>query len=486
MCASRRLLPRLRESKFRGYEIPKTSPASISHEATFGIIAKGPSFKPDMLIKSLRDLSSVCSPSLAALSVLANRSAVSSTQFFPPQILETLDLFAKSGYSADAMALFAFLTARKDDLLNEASPKRIVVLMEAIAEIQLPMFHLSLWPDLREALVRVLPQLKRGTPTVLQALSKAGCTDSELVEALLVQAECCWLQGEIETKIFAHAIEAASRMSFASDPVRASLTVALSKRPIEKLSQLQSVALLVAALRAGADETTIAGLRARIKSFLARPDTPFDVARCLAGVCRHGVSLSPAEESLVNDFVESKLSDVNFAKFMPYTLRDLSLCSSGIEFTRVALENVVSQKSAIDRFSAEKLLALLRAAVLSGCGMEVVSRLVDPMTRSARQLSIRQARQLWEIVPGLVPVSPLPPLLPRGLESAPLSLETVGPYSLHRSDKGLQLLLPQYQVTRPGDTSSMRRDIELRLAAIHRDLQSRDDKSAASIVTSFS
>lgn len=260
----------------------------------------------------------------------------------------------------------------------------------------------------------------------------------------------------------------------------------LAKRPIEKLSEVQSVALLVAALRAGADEAIVAGLRDQIKSFLARPDTPFDVARCLAGLARHGVSLSPAEESVVNDFVESKLADLNFAKFMPYTLRDVSLCSSGIEFTRAAVENVVSQNATVDRYSAEKFLALLRAAVLSGCGMEVVSRLVDPITRSARQLSIRQARQLWEIVPGLVPVSALPPLLPRGVESSPLSLETVGPYSLHRSERGLQLHLPQYQVTRPGDTSSMRRDIELRLAAIQRELQSRGEKSAVSIVTSFS
>ena len=458
---SRQLFPRLRESRFRGNAAFKLANASLPSAETFGIVAKGSTFTPDAVIASLTRLSQVTSPSLVALSTLAARTAASSEQYYPPQIVDVLSIFSKIGFSDPV--LFEFISARKDDVLNECSPKRIVSLLDALSELQLPLFHASVWPDLRVQLVRVLPQLRRGIPTVLQALARQGCADTELIDALVAQAECVYKTGEIEKGVFFKSLECASRM-----PAYRSILTPLLQSHLTSLTDTditvnQAVDLLVAASRCQLADVEV--LHAKIKSGLTSEDV-FKCARLMASMSRHGLGAGTTSELIIN-FVETNLRNEQFFKFLPHSVLSMALLTTDAEneFANTVL-TALAQSPSLDRLSAEKLLCLLRAAHISQASQQVVDPILSHLNPIARQLSVRESRYLWEVAPGIVPVSALPPLVHLGRESAPLSVEVVGGYSLFKKDNALELLIPDYLVSRP--SGGVRRDTQLRLSALQR------------------
>ena len=441
---SRKLISRIRESKFRGTESFKLSPAALKPVDTFRIVAKGPAFKPDEVISALVDCSRVSSPSATALSVLSHRAAVAADQFYPPQIVEVLSLFGRIGFGG-SQDLFSLIVSRKSDVLSEASPRRIVTLIEAFANLQLPLFHPAIWPDMRAELVRVMPQLKRGITTVLRSLSKLGCTDTELVGALMAQAECLEESGEIEREYYVHALEAVSRIN---------KKFIAKKFSDKKFSTLQNAELLVAGKRAGipdiGNETDLfpSGL------------SGYDFARVMGLLGRSGIKI---DQDIIFERIEGLLKDKDFChRMMPYTLWNSVLTSdeSSNDFFKLVMSKLVG----LDRLAADKLLALLRVGKVIGTDTSDLEAL---LSITARQLSLREARYLWEVMPGIVPTTSLAPLIPRGQEAAELDIETVGPYSLYRKSEGLQLLAPAYQVYRPGSLE-VRRDMQLRLSALER------------------
>ena len=423
--------------------------ASLSMQKTFRIVAKGPSFSPDEVLQALTDCSRVSSPSLTALSVLSKRTSASADQYFPPQIVEALSLFGKIGYS-EASSLFEFFVSRKDDVLNEASPKRLVTLIEAFANLHLPLFHEAVWPAIRAELIRVLPQLKRGITAVLKSLASLGCTDTELVNGLLTQAECLYTTQEIEKEFFAHAIEAASRVEGMSDSVKRAIACIS-----HELSEVEKSAITAARLRVGLDA---------VEPSIDKKDR-YSAARVIGSMSRRGLIASPSTQKIITEFVEDALTDNDFChKMMPYTVLNAVLLSDSDEFLKLVVSRLAGPHA--DRLSADKLLCLLRAARILNMTGESVNRLESLITETARQLSVREARLLWDVLPGVVPASALPPLIPRGQESGILEIESVGPYNLYRKkDNELELLVPSYQMLRPG-SSVVRRDFELKSRAI--------------------
>jgi hypothetical protein len=369
---------------------------------------------------------------------------VAADQFYPPQIVEVLSLFGRIGF-ASSQDLFSLIVSRKSDVLSEASPRRIVTLIEAFANLQLPLFHPAIWPEMRSELVRVMPQLKRGISTVLRGLSSLGCTDTELVGALMAQADCLEESGEIEREYFVHALEAVSRMEKNLIPEK--------KFSDKKFSTLQNAEILVARKRAGLSGQVSGG---DLLSGLSR----YDFARVMGVLGRSGLKI---DQDIIYERIEELLKDKDFChRMMPYTLWNSVLTSDDSlnDFFRLVFSKLVG----LDRLASDKLLALLRTGKVIGADTSEIEAL---LSITARQLSIREARILWEVMPGVVPTTSLPPLIPRGQEAAELDIETVGPYSMYKKSEGLQLLAPAYQVYRPGSLA-IRRDMQLRLSALER------------------
>jgi hypothetical protein len=456
MCTTpvtRRMFPRLRESRFRGDSTFKPARASLSPEDSFRIITKGPTFKPEELIGALRTLGQVSSPSLTAVSVLCQRAAAAAEQFYPPQIVEVFSGLAKIGHT-DSEPLMSLLTERLGDVLNEASPRRIVLLIVAMADLELHLFSTEIWPPFRKEIARLLPQFKRGIPSLLQSLAKLGCKDLELANALLVQAECLYTTAEIEREFFVHAIEAASRIDGMSESVVRAMNVLN-----HDMSAGQKINVLAAHLRAGKSGQEI--IR-EVQPHIRGEGNGFNSARLLGMMGRLGITLQ-SENSPVIELLEKKFADEEFMhKFGGYLMLNAALVSdSGLDnFLRLALDKAVS-----DRLAADKLLALLRAARIVKADPSVEEKILNSLAVTARQLSVREGRYLWEITPGLVPTSALPLTDPfgnhlQGLENCP--------YRLREKSAGeLELLVPRYQaVSACGKT--VRREVALRLEAVRR------------------
>jgi hypothetical protein len=188
----------------------------------------------------------------------------------------------------------------------------------------------------------------------------------------------------------------------------------------------------------------------------------FNSARLLGMMGRLGITLQ-SENSPVIELLEKKFADEEFMhKFGGYLMLNAALVSDpGLnDFLRLALDKAVS-----DRLAADKLLALLRAARIVKADPSVEEKILNSLAVTARQLSVREGRYLWEITPGLVPTSALPLTDPfgnhlQGLENCP--------YRLREKSAGeLELLVPRYQaVSACGKT--VRREVALRLEAVRR------------------
>lgn len=436
---SRALVNRLRESRFRGNLSVKQQSASLSPEDTFRIVTKGPRMTVPEQLLALAQLANVSSPSLTAVKVMANRAAASSEQFYPPQIVESLTTFGKIGFS-DSDALLRLFESRMDDVLNEASPKRMVQLIEAFANLEIPIA--SVWPEIRVALIRVIPQLKRGIPSVLKSLASMGCADIELAHALLVQAEC--LLGETEASYFVQSIEAASRVDGMESAVAQALEVVSSSG--HKATSVQAVSLLTAALRVGHESAR--AFQNQLNQALLSDSEAYAQSRLLVAMGRHGLSTAH-----VGEVIERNMNDADFSqRMLPFVVYAGSLIGGADDVLRLVIHK---QLDKADRLSAEKLVDLTRAAVISGADASVTDELKALLRPVGRQLSIRQQRLLWEVVPDSTPVA------------CPGTVaEAVGPYSVRRvDDSTVSLRIPRYAVFRPGSTE-IQRAIQLRVNAI--------------------
>ena len=401
-------MSRIRESKFRGNSISKVVRSSLGVDPIY----KPPS-SPTALISELQRQSQLSSPSFSALSILAESASKSSAYFYPPQILQTLSLFGEISYSATE--LFSFLISRKTCLLNEASPKRLVELLRAMAALNLPIFHQAIWPELRAQLVQQLPQIRRGVPSIINSLSRQDCADEELVEALITQSVCT-------KNLIGESFFQAAKLGFGKIRL---LEYLRHDHPIGEtiylVSALYSLQLEI--------PTPLIG---KIRERFTEKD-PFKVGRLITRVSRCG--LSDFFQIEISNFAESCLSNPDFARsFLPYIVSDIA-CPHMVDLV------VKSQLGHAKNMSAEKLLHLISVAKEKEEWIE----LIKPI---ARQLTVRDARRLWEFAPGLVPVHALVPLL----RSDSAVCKTVGPYVIEKTnDEKYEYVLPYHAIYSPGN-----------------------------------
>jgi hypothetical protein len=360
-----------------------------------------------------------------------------------------IDLFSKISYSNSQ--LFEFFSSRKNDLLNEASPRRMVQLIEALSELQLPLFHEGIWGEVRAELVRVLPQLKRGIPTVIRALTYQGCGDEELVRGLLKQAELNWRNGDVEKEVLVSAIEAASRSGL--EGVLHDVGNLINEHTELKNSAGQSIKLLVASQRSGVDESQT--LHANIDTVFT--DSP-DGCRAIELMARLGISTLPVSAlNYAESVIASSARKIWAKKFLPFTLNSIARIGGHDEFVKIALSTVQ-----LDCLSGEKLLHMLRALdMVSGGDQQTLrDKIITNLTPLVKQLTPRQSRLLWECVPGMHAVHALPPLLRPGREHLNVNAVCIGPYTVEKRTNAHVLRVPRFM--------KGRRDIEFRQSALSR------------------
>ena len=435
--SSRVLFPRVRESKFRGNTTYKPTLSSLPLEETYRVLSKGASFGVNDLIQSLTAHSRVGNPSFDALSILANRAANSSSFFYPPQILQAISLFQKISYSQPE--LFEFIASRKTDLLNEASPRRIVTLVSAMADLHLPLFHGEIWPEIRSEICKLAPQFRRGIPKLVRSLVYQNCADVELLNGLLTQAVCLVESGELERSVLIHSIFEASKIGLGKE--------FFNHISLENATLNQSVYLAGIALRMGQpwerfESQILTGFNGQIYSTARLIQLCFRV-----GVASRNINLAIAQ------FLENNLENADYCrKFLPYNLFAVSAVG---DFANLVLKKV---SPAIDTYSAEKLLLLARASLVAGNdSADLFMNAIKPI---ARQLTVRQSRLLWECAPGIIPVHALPPLVAPGTHE--IDTVVVGPYTLTNQHT---LTLPKDEIFVPGSTET-RPEISLRLNAL--------------------
>jgi hypothetical protein len=277
-----------------------------------------------------------------------------------------------------------------------------------------------------------------------------------LIKALVAQAEC--VKGEVELEFFYKAIESASRMHASAEFLREHID-----RPVST-GGLITCFIAAAAARSQADSLDFYLEKLNEKLEIG---SLYERARLVQAIARFGLQGRARLSQSVAACIETAVaSDADFThKFLPYTLFSGAVIG-GIDSTvSFAIQSLVNRKQT-DRLSAEKLLCLLRAARITNSDESVIEALKENLKPVSRQLTVRQSRCLWEVLPGFVPVSALPPLTRRGKESDVIDFETVGPYNLLKtSGDVLEFLVPEFQVVRPGG-SEIRPDARLRLNSL--------------------
>lgn len=430
----------------------------MSSESTFSALVSAPKMRPDEIVSTLDQLGQIATPSNALLTTLARRCRDSSSLFFPPQIIRALTGFSKISFSSPD--LFTFAVSRKEDLLVEASPKRVVDLVSAWSDLHLPLFHPELFDEfLRPAIVRVIPQLKRGIPELLRAFAEQtgeGDRDtSTLILALLKQAELNHKSGEIEAEVWLKCLEAGSR--FQLPDVREYVRDELVKHETRP-NTASAVYHAIASQRVAAS----------VRHPVFRSPDAFSVSRNIELAARLGGSDVFGDEKIIFDHLESALNDQQLQRSMlPFNLSSMARMGGDTATIELLLDQIMKAPS-LTTLSAEKLLSLFRAAKIARADPmigEKIDKLIAPI---AQQLTVRQARLLWECSEGMGPVSALPPVF--GFKSdwtTDIPTRVVGAYTVVDAEEGRgTMTVPHFRLF--ANEGVIRPEMKLRQTALRR------------------
>lgn len=164
----------------------------------FRRIWEAPTQHPGDVLISLRALRAERGCDLALLRSLARRFLQNAEEFFPPQIDELLAVFADLGFHDDA--LLRGFVGRMGDVIDTASPKRVVWIMRSGAALRL---RPDAWfPHLLPQLKFHIPNMREGIPSVLSSLSELRVRDPVLAEVLLTQGLLAELDDGYFSRVF--------------------------------------------------------------------------------------------------------------------------------------------------------------------------------------------------------------------------------------------------------------------------------------------
>jgi len=425
------------------------------------------SASPDDVTRSCSELVKERSGDVFLLQALSKRFHESAEEFFPPQIDEILGCFAELGH-ADEPFLAGFI-GRLDDVIADASPRRVVRLLRNGAILQLePDAWLSfVLPQLH----RHLPNLREGVPSVLGSLHALRLDDAELIDLLATQG--LLVARKSDDGFFARLFEQWSRHG-ASHEEMEGRGRELAGSCIEAFDIRDSLNLLAGLVRCGAAEAST--LEGQLEDKL-RGAALEDAVVALLWMRR--LSLRSARLwQVCGDSVELALKNQKFVRdHLPESMDTLaSLGGAGAEgeaeATLVAsLLSAAETQKALPRYPAHKALQLLRAAALTadkeGLDAKVVAALplreaAMQVARMGQQLTLwerRAARQAAELIDdvgkrhGLSLEAEISGL--RSLSSLPLP-PLIGAHEAEEEDWTLVQAGPELLLTADGDAAAVR------------------------------
>ena len=413
--------------------------SSLSPLEVYESISLAPKLGPDAFLRELKKTSLTTSPDVQLLEALSARFLTNSEEFFPPQILESLTLFAECGFSNEK--LFEAFTGRANDILANPSPRRITTIISLFSKLNLPLFNPHFWTLFRPHAINNLPHMTSRLVSICAALANQGCVDETFLTGIFTRLEICHQSGVLDDLGFLrgcekiacmHSGNLADLIFSAVEPINGDLTVELLKMVI--LHRLGKEALEVDAGNISNHEHVI-------------------------NLASEAVSLGVFSPRLAEE-VFARLERISPLKNSRSFIRGIDAAAK-LAFSPSTPSPAVPlfiQKLEIGNLSSKRLLTLLRANHLSlGVENSSIEELIN-----VKQLTLKEKRLLWDISEKCE-ASPFPPLLPPGNDKK-MTSRVVGPHVLLNKT----IFAPTWKLKCSNDVKRIRPDAWLTLQGLKR------------------
>eukprot|EP00927_Polykrikos_kofoidii_P038325 TRINITY_DN3265_c0_g3_i1.p1 TRINITY_DN3265_c0_g3~~TRINITY_DN3265_c0_g3_i1.p1 ORF type:complete len:559 (-),score=101.75 TRINITY_DN3265_c0_g3_i1:94-1770(-) len=370
----------------------------------FRRVFDSPTMDSDAVVATLDELVAERNGDARVLQALSLRFRSHAEEFFPPQIDSVLASFAELSYSDEAL-LHGF-AGRLDDMMSDASPRRVVRVLRNGAKLRFPPHD---WLDgVLPQLHRHMPNLREGVPSCLASLHALRWNEPELVELLLTQGLI--VAEELGDAFFTRVFETWSRHG-----VRHANAEKVAVTLVTKDFDLRDSINLLAGLRrcSGKEQAKAAdGLEQKIVTLLNT--APIEqVVVALTWMQRLSFQSTLVWRASA-DAVELALQNRKFVRDqLPIAAHALAsvLGESSTAAEAALLVNLLRAKETTDmlpRYQATQLLHVLHATAIAAvaCGPGSASEkdlassmpgaMTDAVTRLTRQLTLPERRCFWQ------------------------------------------------------------------------------------------
>jgi len=324
---------------------------------------------------------------------LAKRFYNHAEHFFPPQMVQTMEAFGRSGYAGDAYIDAAFI-GRLDDITANCGTRRLVQLLRAASVLRIEPLE-EWWPTVVEPLcIEHVKNIVEGIPTMVDALSELPDVDyrvGALLEGFRIQLECA---PGVTPAIFSKSLERLSRVykkkGLNLDPLRDhayglmkdSKSLHSKDRlnlltAFERLNWEAPAPLLTTTYKSTADDIDDLHWQAQL---LFR--TPLETTKNRIEAHVKGLKKPEDRKYVWHELPHDALAlaQLGESSFVSYLLAEPSIPSSGV----------------VKKYSAQQHCALVRAAALSECTSNVQESM-DILDRLYPQLTLMERRQVHEV-----------------------------------------------------------------------------------------
>lgn len=409
--------------------------ASLPPVEIFDTVSRAHKLNPDAFIATLGKLSNTTSPDVQLLEALSLRFLAINEEFFPPQILEILNMFAVCGFSNET--IFASFTGRANDILANPSPHRIVSIISLFSKLNLPLFNPQFWQLFRPHVIDNLPHLTSGIVSICARLAEQACDDDTLLTGLFTRMEICKNAGLLDELGFLRGCEKLAAM---------------------KSPSLRDFLITVAEPKNG-DDATIQLFKMVIRARLGEDAGDYDAVKSenddVISLAGEAVRLGVFSPRLAEE-VFARLELISPVKNSRDFVRGIDAAAK-LSFTPSTPSPAIPlfiSKIQLEHVSSKRLLTLLRADRLSQ-GNSGIEDLIN-----VKQLTLKEKRLLWD-VSTLYEASPFPPLLPPGNEKK-MTARIVGPHVLLNKT----IFSPAWKLRSANDSSRIRPDAWLLLEGL--------------------
>lgn len=350
---------------------------------------------PPKLLSCLKSLASEFNSDPVLFRALSTRFLADAEEYFPPQLEQLLASFAKLSYADEALA--TGFAGRCEDLTVDASPKRVVNVLQCCATLRLPT---EAWlQSLLIQLHRHAPHIHAGAPSALESLRSLGVRDDS-VELLLAQG--LEASEKLGDGYLTRVLERWSRFGADdAEAVECAEQLAVIAPKLDIRDGLNLLACLLRCGRARAASELSVKLAARLQK--GRPTEVHGATLWM----RQLVLSTPALWEVCADAVEMRLRDKRFRRFglaeAVHSLACVAPKGSALLGKVLASKEVLAS---LHSYTGPKSLMLLHAACLTARDAEELPQipweeLSTQVARTCRQLTLQERRTLHSVADAL-------------------------------------------------------------------------------------